>query len=137
MPAGQPKRFESGEQLIELWEEFCNEIQDTEYTIVPTQTAFCKWLRENYKETDRRTIYNTLNKYFPTIKRDFERVQSDTVAQGAMLGKYQAVMSIFALKNWCGWGDSGKTVDYGIEQQEDDPLTKALKEEAERLDNAD
>lgn len=134
MPAGQPRRFESGAELLKLWEEFCNSISDTGYELVPTQTAFCKWLRENYHSADRKTIYNTLNKYFPSIKKDFERIQGDTIAQGAMLGKYQSTMSIFALKNWCNWGDSGMMSSYGAEQIEDDPLSAALKEEGQRME---
>lgn len=131
---GQPVRFDSGEQLIKLWSNFCNEIIKNEFDKVPTQTAFCRWLSENYKDTDRKTIYNSLNKYFPTIKKDFEQIQSDTIMQGGMLGKYNPTMSIFGLKNWCGWSDTGKKLDYsmGIEKQ-DDPLTKSLKEEAERM----
>jgi hypothetical protein len=40
MPAGQPKRFESGEQLIALWYEFCAEIVEDGYKIAPTLTEF-------------------------------------------------------------------------------------------------
>ena len=131
---GHPKIFDSGEKLIELWIDFCNDIVDHEYASVPTQTEFCRWLAENYKSTTRRTIYNSLNKYFPTIKKEFEQIQSDTIAQGAMLGHYNSTMSIFGLKNWCGWGDSGRS-SVRVKDVEDDPLTKALKEEAERMEN--
>ena len=48
--AGQPKRFESAEQLISLWSDFCNDIVKENFYTVPTQTAFCRWLSENYKE---------------------------------------------------------------------------------------
>ena len=136
--AGQPKRFQSAEQLISLWSDFCNDIVVSEFNTVPTQTAFCRWLSENYKDTDRKTIYNALNEYFPDIKKNFEQLQSDIIMQGGMLGKYNPTMSIFGLKNWCGWGDNGNNAyNKGNEnKQEDDPLTKALKEEAERLNNA-
>ena len=79
----KPNKFESGEQLISLWNDFCNEIIDNGFDKVPTQTAFCRWLAENYEETDRKTIYNSLNKIFPTIKKDFEKLQSDTITTGA------------------------------------------------------
>lgn len=132
---GHPKTFESAEQLISLWADFCNEIVRNDYNLVPTQTLFCKWLSENYKDTDRKTIYSSLNKYFPEIKKDFEQLQSDIIMQGGMLGKYNPTMSIFGLKNWCGWGDNQSY--RADEKREDDALTKALKEEAEKMNNAE
>jgi len=103
--AGQPKTFESGEQLIELFEAFCEDIKANDYEELPTQTAFTRYLREHFKTTDRRTIYNALNKYFPNIKKEFEQLQSDIMAQGAAKGKYREAITIFALKNWCKWTD--------------------------------
>ena len=131
---GQPPKFESGEQLISLWADFCEEIADNDYNCVPTQSAFCRWLSKNYDKTDRKTIYNSLNKYFPTIKKDFEQLQSDTIMQGGMMGKYNPTMSIFGLKNWCGWSDSGRVVTGRYDdQKQEDALSKALREEAERM----
>ncbi len=110
MAAGQPKKFNSGKRLIELFSEFCDYVTDSaDYSVIPSQTEFCKWLSENYGAVDRRTIYNSLNKYFPTIKKEFEQLQSDVIVQGGMVGKYQNTMSIFALKNWCGWKDKSET----------------------------
>ncbi len=109
MAAGQPRKFNSGKKLIELFSEFCDYItEEADYTVIPSQTEFCKWLSVNYGPVDRKTIYNALNKYFPTIKKDFERLQSDVIAQGGMIGKYQQVMSIFVLKNWCSWKDKAE-----------------------------
>ena len=107
----KPNKFESGEHLIELWRQFCNSIVENEFNTVPTQTAFCRWLEKEYEKTDRKTIYNSLNKIFPSIKKDFEQLQSDVIMQGGMMGKYNPTMSIFGLKNWCGWSDSGKRTD--------------------------
>ena len=133
---GQPKRFESAEQMIALWSDFCNEIVQNEFNTVPTQTAFCRWLKEKYADTDRKTIYNSLNKYFPSIKKDFEQLQSDVIMQGGMMGKYNPTMSIFGLKNWCGWSDSGRvTAGRYDEERAEDALSKALREEAERMQN--
>lgn len=105
MTAGQPKKFNSAKQLIELFRNFCDEIIDDDFKRVPNQTNFCRWLEKCYDSCDRKTIYNSLNKYFPTIKKEFEQIQSDVIAEGSMLGHYQATMSIFALKNWCKWTD--------------------------------
>lgn len=137
MARGQPKKFKNEKELINLWAEFCEYIIDNEFITVPTQTAFCKWLAENYDKVDRKTIYSSLNKYFPTIKKEFEQLQSDVIMQGGMTGKYNPTMSIFGLKNWCGWSDTGNDVSarYNDNITEDDPLTKALKEEAERMQN--
>ena len=122
----KPNKFESGEQLISLWNDFCNEIIDNGFDKVPTQTAFCRWLAEHYLETDRKTIYNSLNKIFPTIKKDFEKLQSDTITTGGMLGKYNPTMTIFALKNWCNWAD--KPENENEEKQEmQTELLKAIK----------
>ena len=133
---GQPKRFESAEQMIALWSDFCNEIVRNEFNTVPTQTAFCRWLSTNYQDTDRRTIYNSLNKYFPALKKEFEQIQSDVIMQGGMMGKYNPTMSIFGLQNWCGWSDSGRVVTGRYdEEKSEDALSKALREEAERMQN--
>ena len=131
---GQPKRFESAEQMIALWSDFCNEIVQNEFNTVPTQTAFCRWLSQHYEDTDRKTIYNSLNKYFPSIKKEFEQLQSDVIMQGGMMGKYNPTMSIFGLKNWCGWSDSGRVVTGRYDEEKvEDALSKALREEAERM----
>ena len=130
----KPNKFESGEHLIELWRQFCNSIVENEFNTVPTQTAFCRWLEKEYEKTDRKTIYNSLNKIFPSIKKDFEQLQSDVIMQGGMMGKYNPTMSIFGLKNWCGWSDSGRVVSGRYDEEKaEDALSKALREEAERM----
>ena len=125
----KPNKFESGEYLIELWRQFCNSIVENEFNTVPTQTAFCRWLEKEYEKTDRKTIYNSLNKIFPSIKKDFEQLQSDVIMQGGMMGKYNPTMSIFGLKNWCGWSDTGKRT--GEKEKEEnaklDRLIEAIK----------
>ena len=132
----KPNKFESGEYLIELWRQFCNSIVENEFNTVPTQTAFCRWLEKEYEKTDRKTIYNSLNKIFPSIKKDFEQLQSDVIMQGGMMGKYNPTMSIFGLKNWCGWSDSGRVATGRYDEEKaEDALSKALREEAERMQN--
>ena len=121
----KPNKFESGEQLLELWRQFCNSIVENEFNTVPTQTAFCRWLEKEYEKTDRKTIYNSLNKIFPDIKKDFEQLQSDVIMQGGMMGKYNPTMSIFGLKNWCGWSDTGKRTDEK-EKEENEKLNRLI-----------
>lgn len=107
MPRGQPKKFKNGDDLIDLFEEFCDEVKmNPESIYIPSETDFCLWLRrEKNFECDRRTIYNSLKKYFPAVKKDFEDIRANALVNGAMRGRYQPTMTIFALKNWCGWTD--------------------------------
>ena len=102
MSRGQPKKFNE-ESLIQLFRDFCNYIRETGFSTIPSQTAFCRWLGDNNTPVDRRTIYNSLNEYFPKVKAEYETLRSDLIAEGAMLGKYNSTMSIFVLKNWSNW----------------------------------
>ena len=100
----KPKTF-TADSLIDLVGEFCAEIEDRDYYTMPTQTAFCRWLGNRYRATDRKTIYNSLNKYFPGLKSAYNQLLSDTVVNGVAKGAYRDSISIFALKNWCKWSD--------------------------------
>lgn len=131
MPAGKPKKFKNGAHLISLFREFCDEIIDQNFSRVPNQTNFCKWLEKHFDECNRRTIYNALNKYFPTVKKEFEKIQSDVIAEGGMLGKYQSTMSIFALKNWCKWQD--KPPEEPLEKNTDDGLLDIIKQSSKEV----
>ena len=113
----KPTKFKSAKQLIELWQEFCDEIVEDEFYTIPSQTSFCKWLTVHYEGADRKTIYNSLNKIFPDIKKDFEAIRADVIAEGSMLGKYNSTMSIFALKNWCKWTDKQEVTTANIDDQ--------------------
>lgn len=106
---GKPKTFKNGKELIELWFEFCDDIEKKGYSVIPSKTAFSKWLSKKGKGVDRRTIYNALNAYFPDIKDDFNNIRADMMIQGAMVGKYHAAATIFGLKNFCGWEDKPTT----------------------------
>lgn len=133
----KPKKIKSGKQLIELWAEFCDSIRENEYNEAPTQTAFSRWLSKYYDSIDRRTIYNNLNKYFPEVKKDFESIRADTIAEGTMLGRYQPTMSIFALKNWCKWTDKQEVTQFTVDDVKQDALSQSLEEMAEDLESDD
>lgn len=110
--AGRPRTFVSGEEVLDLFTEFCEEIHRKDRSIyIPSKTDFALWLKneKNYS-CDRRTLYNALNEYFPEIKKEFDKIRADTLVNGGMRGKYQPTMTIFALKNWCGWADKSEAV---------------------------
>lgn len=127
----KPTKFKSAKEFIELWQDFCDDIVKNEFNTIPSQTAFCRWLAYNYESTDRKTIYNSLNKIFPTIKKEFEQIQSDVIAEGAMLGHYQNTMSIFALKNWCKWTDKQEVTTNTVIDDNQRVEIQKLVEEAE------
>lgn len=135
---GRPRKFEEGE-LPELYEEFCDEIIDNGYELAPTRTEFSRWLRRKRNSGTRKTIYNYLYKYYPEEKKEIVGITGDVIASGAMKNKYNVTMAIFALKNWCNWSDHGIIGETdGTEEQQEDGLSKALREEAERMEkNAD
>ena len=133
---GQPKVFEE-QEFKDFVFQYLNEIcqsQSGDNPDIPTFYGFYNFVKEK-KECSYHTVRRCFDEYWADIKKDFQDVRSDLLVRGGMLGKYQSTMTIFGLKNWCGWGDNGRIADYGIEAEEDDPLTKSLKEEAERLNN--
>lgn len=125
---GHPRKFKSGEQLIELFRAFCRYVvEEREYGIIPSQTNFCEWLEGNFEAVDRKTIYLSLEHYYPTVKRDYYAMVADVLAQGAMTGHYQPTMTIFTLKNWCDWKDK-QEVDLG--NKDGKPFAIATEQEA-------
>lgn len=133
----KPLKFDSSEQFIELWQAFCDDIVSKGFNTIPSQTSFCKWLAKHYEKTDRKTIYNSLNKIFPDIKDSFDKIRADIIAEGTMLGKYQPTMSIFALKNWCSWRDNPASANFNAEDAQQDELSKSLSELAKGLESDD
>lgn len=126
--AGQPKKFgEDGKGLIKLYSDFCDEVIGNGFMTVPTETEFCRWLCKKGVSADRKTVYSTMNRYFPEIKKDFEKIRGDTIAQGAMLGKYKETMTIFALKHWCGWSDHSGGYTGDNDETAHSDIVKALR----------
>lgn len=107
---GHPKRWENADDFLNDWDSYCNYIMENDFCVVPTMTDFVRWLEKNGLAADRKTIYWTINEYYPILKNKIDEMRSDLVVQGAALGKYPSTaMCIFALKNWCGWTDKQET----------------------------
>lgn len=108
---GRPKKFESGEDLLNDLLLYLDDIRERGFEEVPTKANFCKFLSRYYGEDcNRTTVYHSLKEYYNDFKKDFEQALSDFIAEGGMLGKYQSTMTIFCLKNWYSWTDN-KQVD--------------------------
>ena len=107
---GKPKKWKSGSELLQSWEEYCTYIVENNFLVVPTFTDFANWLEKRGGAVDRRTIYLSTNQYYPEVKNDIDKMRADVMVQGAAMGKYPSTtMCIFALKNWCGWTDKQET----------------------------
>lgn len=123
MPAGRPKKKIDQQQFENLCALQC------------TKEEICGW----FDLTDK-TLENWCN---DTYGQHFSEVFAKKRGHGKIslrraqfqLAQKSASMAIFLGKNYLGQSDSVVIESRG--DREDDPLSKALKEEAERLNNAD
>ena len=105
-PRGQPREFRSGEHLVKCIGEFCEDIIETGYPVLPSKTEFCRWYVRQYKrKICTRTVWVSMAVYYPEVAADIKEMLGDVLAQGAALGKWNATITIFVLKNWCSWSD--------------------------------
>lgn len=123
--AGQPRTFGSGKEILTLWQEYLREIADNGFqnekgvTIYPGKGKFAE-----YCGVDRSTIYKTVERYYPEVKKDWEQALSETLSDGVAAGAYQTAFTIFMMKNLCDWSDKQETK---LEQRK---VQVATKEEA-------
>lgn len=92
------------EKMLEYYNSVIASFYGDEFPSFMTETGFADKLG-----CDKRTLYNYFNNYFPHLKKEFEELRGETLAMGAMLGRYQSTMAIFAQKNWCDWKDKQET----------------------------
>ena len=97
---GHPRAFKTSDDLLDAFLSYTDYVVDNDYIEVPTKGNFAKWCG-----IDRKTIYNTINKYFPDRKKDYKEILAEILTTGAMMGKWDRTITIFALKNWCDWSD--------------------------------
>lgn len=127
--AGKPKAFDTPEDLIDSFTGFIEYVRLNDYGIYPTKANFAR-----YMQITPRTVYNTVDRYFPEIKKTYIDMLSDCLTEGASVGKYDKTMTIFCLKNWCNWADKAENVNTEIKPTLTDKATadKLIKEYADR-----
>ena len=109
-PRGQPRAFRSGIHLFECIQDFCDDIIAGGYTVLPSKTEFCRWYsNQTGRKISRRTVWSTMERYYPDVKSKVNTLVSDVLAQGAALGYWNSTITIFVLKNWCHWTDKRET----------------------------
>ena len=115
---GRPLKFESAEQMQELIDDYFEEcdLKDEIYTITGLAMAL---------DTDRATLvrYSAKDEFYNTIKKAKQKVEQQMVSR-ALKGEYNSAVSIFLMKNNFGYTDK---VDVRIDNEEDDPITIAMK----------
>lgn len=126
---GQPRAFNTPDDLLDSFDDFLNYVRLTDFEVYPTKANFSR-----YMEIDAKTVYNTVEKYFPEIKKRYIDMLSDCLTEGASIGKYDKTMTIFCLKNWCNWADKTDNVNTEIRPTLTDKATadKLIKEYADR-----
>lgn len=109
------------DELLELYENFLDDVEKDGYEYIPTRSKFAKSL--GYRPSE---IYRWLNLH-PHASAKMKAMTADVIASGAMLKHYVPNASALALKNWCGWEDSPKT------NKEKDSKTAKAEKDAEKL----
>lgn len=120
--AGKPREYDSADDFLKAFTDFNDYVVDNDFDMLPTMRNFAKWAG-----IDQRTVYNYKDKYFPESKKDYQQILSDTLTEGAIVGKYDKTMTIFCLKNWCDWADKREDK---VEHKKTKLVTKAQAEEA-------
>ena len=97
----------SEKRMIADFEDFLKMVENGDYSIVPTISAFADSISK-----PRGDVHEWFRLH-PTASRQMRDMCADTIASGAMLKKYVPNVTNFALKNWCGWEEAprktGKT----------------------------
>ena len=116
---GRPLKFQSVEQVQTLIDKYFEECDETgePYTITGLADSL---------DTDRAALvrYEHKDEFYNTIKKAKRKVE-EQFEKRALQGKYNPTIAIFLMKNNFGYQDK---VDLSVEQVEEDPISKALKE---------
>lgn len=111
------------DEILELYENFLDQVEEEGYQIIPTRSKFAKSLGVRPSE-----MYRWLNLHNHASAK-MKAMTADVIASGAMLKHYVPNASAMALKNWCGWEDSPKT-----SKEKDSKSAKAEKDAEKLLD---
>lgn len=91
----------SEKRMIADFEDFLKMVENGDYSIVPTISAFADSIGK-----PRGDVHEWFRLH-PTASSQMRDMCADTIASGAMLKKYVPNVTNFALKNWCGWDENG------------------------------
>ena len=92
----------SASDVLGLFEMFLKDVEQNNYSIVPTISAFADFI--GFPRADVHEWF----RLHPTESDQMRDMFADTIASGAMLKKYVPNVTNFALKNWCKWEEAPK-----------------------------
>jgi hypothetical protein len=110
----------SEKQMLGRFEEFLKQVEANDFEIVPSISAFADFL--SFSRADVRRWFGE----HPTASTQMRDMCADTIASGAMLKKYDARVTSFALKNWCGWRETPKELAKDSKEIANEEKAKAL-----------
>ena len=125
--------IKSPEHLMTLYIEFLKHIRSNEYSIYPTKVNLSDFIGISYS-----SLCRYLNQFKDEFKPLYDGILSDILTEGVITGAYDRQMTMFCLKNWCGWADNTK-IETTTKQEPitKDKADKILSEYISSLDKAE
>nr|DAU91846.1 MAG TPA: DNA-packaging protein small subunit [Caudoviricetes sp.] len=125
--------IKSPEHLMTLYLEFLKHIRDNKYNVYPTKANLSDFIGISYS-----SLCRYLSDYKSDFKPLYDNILADILTEGVISGAYDRQMTMFCLKNWCGWADNTK-IETTTRQEpiSKDKADKILKEYISSLDKAE
>jgi hypothetical protein len=98
--------FQSADELIEKYEAYLKDQDDTFKSRPPSFSRFADWLGEN-----RSTVQNYVGKWNKSDEV-IRRMTADVLFEHTVVGDYRDAPGIFGLKNVAGWTDKKETITH-------------------------
>lgn len=103
--------FTSTDDFLSCWNAFIDDVRGGGYELVPTYLSFAEWCGAN-----PRTVYDFIKEHSGVASRCAESM-ADCLVEGCMKKNYQNAITIFTLKNRCGWADKREDTTIHTEKQ--------------------
>lgn len=103
---GNPRTFAAGDEVVDAQLDYLEYVRATGYREYPTKNGMAEFLH-----IDPKTIWLSIERYYPSIKRQWQENIEQTLINGVNAGVYNVTMTKFILANWCGWTDRRENVN--------------------------
>lgn len=113
----------TAKEMLSLFEKFLKDVEAEGYEHVPTISVFADSIGKS-----RADVFEWFRLH-PTESGQMREMCADTLATGAMLKKYDARVTSFALKNWCGWDEAPQKKAQKSTKKADEKAAKDALEE--------